>query len=148
MYDLSVQNKLEGDSLGRIGVGLLNAWNSHNVEQVMGYYAPDYEGIDVGQSNPVHGPDGKREVVLTYLRAFPDLHFALEKIVIEGNTVVLSWIATGTHNGPFMHIPPTGRPVHVRGVSMLTIENGQIDRALYVWDVACLLRHIGMLPDL
>ncbi len=148
MYDTGLQSTLEGDSLARMGVGLLNAWNRHDVEQVMEFYASDYEGIDVGLSNPVHGPDGKRETVLFYLRAFPDLHFALEKTVTQGDTIVLSWIARGTHKGPFMHIPPTGRPVHVRGMSMLTVENGKIVRATYIWDVACLLRHVGMLPDL
>lgn len=148
MYELGVQKDLASNSTTLIGTGLLNAWNSHDVEQVMEYYAADYEGIDVGQSNPVHGPDGKRAVVLAYLEAFPDLHFALEKTVTEGNTVAVSWLATGTHKGRFMHIPPTGRPIHVRGISMLTVEHNKIVSALYVWDVACMLRHIGMLPDL
>jgi hypothetical protein len=47
-----------------------------------------------------------------------------------------------------MHIPPTGRKIAVRGISVLTIENGKITRGLYVWDAAGLLRTIGLLPEL
>jgi hypothetical protein len=47
-----------------------------------------------------------------------------------------------------MHIPPTGRKIAVRGISVLTIENGKITRGLYVWDAAGLLRTTGLLPEL
>jgi hypothetical protein len=47
-----------------------------------------------------------------------------------------------------MRIPPTGRSIAVRGTSVLTVESGKIIRGLYVWDVAGLLRSIGLLPEL
>jgi hypothetical protein len=47
-----------------------------------------------------------------------------------------------------MNIPPTGRPINARGVSMLTVESGKVWRANYIWDVAGMLREIGLLPDL
>jgi hypothetical protein len=47
-----------------------------------------------------------------------------------------------------MNIPPTGRSVEIRGVSMLTIKDNQVQRGLYIWDVAGLLRALGLLPEL
>jgi len=47
-----------------------------------------------------------------------------------------------------MNIPPTGRAVAVRGTSVLTVEDGKIKRAFRIWDVAGLLRSIGLLPEL
>ena len=47
-----------------------------------------------------------------------------------------------------MNIPPTGHKVEVRGVSMIGIENGLIVRAQYIWDLAGMLRHMGLLPEL
>jgi predicted ester cyclase len=58
------------------------------------------------------------------------------------------WTARGTHRGSVMNIPPTGRAINVRGVSVLTIENAQVKNAIYIWDVAGLLRNIGLLPEL
>jgi hypothetical protein len=47
-----------------------------------------------------------------------------------------------------MNIPPTGRNVEVLGTSVLTVGDGKIARGLYIWDVAGLLRSIGLLPEL
>ena len=76
------------------------------------------------------------------------MHFSIENTISQGNKVAVSWIATGTHRGPFMHIPATGRSVFVRGMSMLTVEEAQIVGAVYIWDVAGLLRDLGLLPQL
>jgi len=145
MYELDMKSE---DEVLRVGEGLLEAWNSHDVEKVMALYAPDYVGIDVGQPTPEHGPDGKRQTVLLYLQAFPDLNFSVENAIAQGDMVAVHWIARGTHLGSFMHIPPTGRSIEVRGVSILTIAEGKISYAVYIWDVAGLLRLMGMLPDL
>ena len=87
-------------------------------------------------------------MLTTYLTAFPDLQFTNEVPIVEGNRAATSWVANGTHLGRLMNIPPTGRQVRVRGVSLLTIENDQVQRATYIWDVAGLLRDIGLLPEL
>ena len=36
----------------------------------------------------------------------------------------------------------------MRGVSALTLRDGKVIRGLYIWDVAGLLRNIGLLPEL
>jgi steroid delta-isomerase-like uncharacterized protein len=137
-----------GASPPHIALDLMTAWNEHNVDRVMSFYAPDYVGVDVGQATPEHGLDGKRLAVIHYLHAFPDLYFVPEEPVGQDNTVVVNWIARGTHLGPFMNIPPSRRTIKVRGVSTLKLRDGKIVEAIYVWDVAGMLREIGLLPDL
>ena len=127
---------------------LLDAWNTHDIERIKMFYAPEYEGVDVSQAEPQRGLQGISQAVERYLQAFPDLHFVGEDIIVQGNRAVLVWIAYGTHEGKLMHIPPTGRKIMVRGVSLLTVENGKTTRGLYIWDVAGLLRTIGLLPEL
>lgn len=135
------------NDLGPFIAGLLEAWNSHDIERVAPFYAPDYIGEDVGQARPQYGPDERCRVLASYVRAFPDLHFTGESIV-QGNRVALSWTMTGTHQGTLMRIPPTGRRVSVRGVSLLTIEDGKITHGRNIWDTAGLLRALGLLPEL
>jgi steroid delta-isomerase-like uncharacterized protein len=127
---------------------LLDAWNAHDVGRIETFYAPQYEGVDVGEAEPQRGRQGISRSVGRYLQAFPDLRFVEEDVVIQGDRVVLVWTARGTHGGKLMSIPPTGRKIAVRGVSVLTIENGKVTRGLYVWDAAGLLRSIGLLPEL
>lgn len=132
----------------RVVRDLLAAWNSRDPERIETFYAPEYEGEDVGEAEPRRGPGGVGRTAERYLRAFPDLRFVEDEIIVEGNRAVLIWTARGTHRGALMRIPPTGRSVTVRGTSVLTVEGQRITRGLHVWDVAGLLRNIGLLPEL
>ncbi len=69
-------------------------------------------------------------------------------MVIQGDRAAVAWTARGTHRGELLRIPPSGRVVTVRGMSLLTVERNLVVRALSIWDVAGLLRAIGLLPEL
>ncbi len=127
---------------------LVSAWNSHDPERVAAFYAPDYEGEDVGEATLQHGPQGIVQTYTRALRAFPDLTMTADAILVQAERGALFWTATATHRGPLMSIPATGRPVSIKGVSLLTVKEGQISRGLYIWDVAGVLRALGLLPDL
>ncbi len=127
---------------------LLEAWNAHDLERASALYASDYEGIDVGEARPQHGRQAVRQTLERYFAAFPDLHFTAKDTIIQGNRVAVIWSAQGTHQGHLMNIPPTGRAVTVRGITILTIEGNQARRGIFMWDVAGLLRSLGLLPEL
>ena len=124
------------------------AWNSHDIEQVLGFYAPEYIGEDIGQASPQRGREALRVLLENYWKAFPDLQFSIISLLVEGNRVAILWLGEGTHQGTFMNIPPTSRRLEVRGVSIVEVENGLIRRGQYVWDLAGMLRHMGLLPEL
>jgi steroid delta-isomerase-like uncharacterized protein len=126
----------------------LQAWNAHDLEGVVAFYHPDYEGTDVGQAKPIHGRDGARRTIAAILTAFPDMQLSAANPLLDGGRLAVEWRLTGTHLGPVMNIPPTRRQVEVRGISILTIRDGAIVYASHVWDVAGLLRSLGLLPDL
>lgn len=127
---------------------LTDAWNSHEPQRVAALCAADYQGENVGEATPHCGPKGIAASVATYLTAFPDLRFTVEEVVVQGNRVVQVWRAHATHRGPLMNIPPTGLRIEVRGASVLQYRGNKLYRALYIWDVAGLLREIGLLPEL
>ena len=124
------------------------AWNSHNMDQVIRFYSPEYVGNDVGQPTLQRGHQGLREMLQTYWRAFPDLHFRVTDRMIEDSRVAILWVAEGTHQGPIMNIPPTGHKVRVRGMSVIHVEKGLVIGGQYIWDQAGMLRHLGLLPEL
>jgi steroid delta-isomerase-like uncharacterized protein len=136
------------DSIQQLITDLVVAWNAHDVERVAAFYAPDYEEKDVALADSQRGRDGIRRTVVRYLQAFPDLQITLTDLVIEGSRAALAWTWHGTHGGVFMNIPSSGRHVTVRGTSFFTIENGQIRRGSRIWDLAGLLRALGLLPEL
>ncbi len=135
-------------AVAELATALLEAWNSHDIDRLAALHAAHYEGIDVGQAVPQQGLDEVRQTFNHYLQAFPDIHFTVEETLAQGERLTLVWTARGTHQGTLMHIPPTRRRVQVRGISVLTVQDDKITHGLHVWDVAGLLRHIGLLPEL
>jgi steroid delta-isomerase-like uncharacterized protein len=124
------------------------AWNSHDIEKVLSFYSPNYLGDDIGLASPLRGHIGLRDMLETYWQAFPDLQFRVTDRIVKDSRVVVIWVAVGTHQGTIMNIPATGHKVQVRGVSIIDVENDQIVRGQYIWDLAGMLRHMGLLPEL
>lgn len=137
-------------TLTPVAANAVITFNARDLDRAVSVYAPDYEGMDVAHPGPHHGPEGVRQAMAEYLSAFPDLTITQEDLIQTGDRIVQIWTARGTHRGPLMNIPPTGRSVTVRGISVLTMdaETGRVCRGYYLWDVAGLLRSIGLLPEL
>ncbi len=60
------------------------------------------------------GAELLKEVFARLHRAFPDLHVAVEDVIAEGDKVVGRNTVTGTHQGEYMGIPPTGKSDHLQ----------------------------------
>ena len=67
-------------------------------------------------SDYVHRPgselrslDWLKEVVMSFHKAFPDVRYAVEELIAEGDKVCVRWTLHGTHLGEFQGNPPTGR---------------------------------------
>lgn len=127
---------------------LLAAWNSHKIDDVLLFYSPDYEGEDVALAQPQRGLEGLSKMLARYWQAFLDLRFTATDLIVQGERMVVVWKAYGTHLGHIMRVPPTQRSIEATGVSILRIHDNKIFHARYVWDVAFILRCIGLLPDL
>jgi steroid delta-isomerase-like uncharacterized protein len=124
------------------------AWNAHDLDRATAFYADHFQGHDIGAARVQRGPADFRRSFERLLQAFPDAHFHEDDIVVEGNRVALFWTLTGTHRGKFMGIPPTGRAIATRGVSYMQFEGEQVVQVQRVWDLAGVLRAIGLLPEL
>jgi steroid delta-isomerase-like uncharacterized protein len=128
---------------------VVEAWNDHDPERVASLYSPDFEETDVALAEPQRGREAVRRTVRRYLLAFPDLAITADDVVIQEDCVAMVWTLAGHHRGLLLNIPATGRPVRVRGVSIMNINAaGQITRLQRIWDLAGLLRTIGLLPEL
>jgi steroid delta-isomerase-like uncharacterized protein len=136
------------ENVARLVTDLLNTWNAHDLERLATFYAPEYEGIDVAYAVPRRGPKEVCQTMALYLQAFPDLNFTLEELLVQDNHAAMAFTVRGTHQGKLMNIPPTGRAVTVRGSTFFTVNDCQITHGLHIWDMAGVLRGLGLLPEL
>ncbi|WP_321473573.1 ester cyclase [uncultured Paludibaculum sp.] len=96
----------------------------------------NYEHYMPGVEQPTVGPAAYQQMVDTFVAGFPDVRFEVVEAFGEGSNVCLVWIARATHEGVFNGIPPTMRPVAIKGVAVARIENGRITRITSMFDNA------------
>jgi steroid delta-isomerase-like uncharacterized protein len=125
---------------------IFDTFNSHDAEAAAAFFAEDAVLYDSGVATPAVG---RRKIAALYARhyaAIPDAHVHVDRMVAESDTVVAEWTSSGTHRGKLMGIPPTGKTVSFKGVSFIRYRNGVAVNDTRVWDLAGLLRQIGLLP--
>ena len=75
---------------------------------------------------------------------FPDIHLSIEAIDAVKDRVWLRLRATGTHRGPFMGNPPSGRSMSIDVIDVVRIRNGRIVEHWGVPDHLSLLEQLGL----
>ncbi|HET9906857.1 MAG TPA: ester cyclase [Anaerolineales bacterium] len=79
--------------------------------------------------------------------AFPEYEMHIEKLIAEDDLVSVIGRAGGTHKGPFMGMPPTGKswdvPIHIT----YRIQGGKIVEHWMVIDTAAFMQQLGMIPS-
>jgi predicted ester cyclase len=77
---------------------------------------------------PNHAPGaaGVKAVVMSLRRAFSDFKLETEDMVVAGDMVWTRNVATGTHDGPYMGHPPTGRTFRVAVFDVLRVCDGKV----------------------
>ena len=108
--------------------------------------APDFLNHDVPPGMNNRGPDSTRQIVRMLRTAFPDLHFTIEDLVAEGDTVAGRVTMSGTHLGPFQGIPPTGRSFQQAQMYFVRFRDGKAIEHRAVRDELGMMRQLGVLP--
>jgi len=91
--------------------------------------------------------NGHKQLLATITRAFPDLHHDIKDMVAEGDKVAVRLIVTGTHNGEFRGIPPSGRKLSLDEMAFLTIVDGRIIEGWVTSDTMSFMQQIGAIPS-
>ncbi len=66
----------------------------------------------------------------------------------DGDKVVARVTSRGTHRGAFRGIPPTGKPITVRGINIFRIANGKMVEHWGLTDRLDALQQLGVVPPL
>jgi steroid delta-isomerase-like uncharacterized protein len=106
------------------------------------------ESLDVYNPGLSGGEVHDRESYASYLRdgrsAFPDFRIAIQEIVASGDIVLAEVRITGTHDGEFKGLPPTGRSVDIRGMGKFLIEDGTVEACHLYYDSREMATQLGL----
>lgn len=99
----------------------LDACNRHDLDAVRGLVADD-----VRRTGRPRGADAWVEDLQALLVAFPDLQWKRIRVVVEDDRVAAHLRARGTHRGPFLGVPATGRHVNWAEFGFYRILRGRV----------------------
>jgi steroid delta-isomerase-like uncharacterized protein len=120
------------------------------VETVINKRQPDaasrYMADDLIEHNANIAQAGRRQFLASVLAGFSDYHGEIQEILAEGDRIVVRTLWTGTQDGPFLGLPPSGRKLRFTTADFFRIENGKLAEH---WDVVDSLPRavaLGLVP--
>jgi len=122
------------------------AVNSGDLDVLDDVFAPNVVDHDPAPDQGP-GPAGFKHFFEGLRRAFPDLHVTPEHMVVDDDNVAFAYTITGTHQGDFLGIAPTGKRISARGMQIGRFEGGKIVERWGSSDELGILHQIGVSPE-
>jgi steroid delta-isomerase-like uncharacterized protein len=127
-----------------------HVWNRGDETAIDRLMSPSakFHGLPSSDGEPIVGPAAFKPFFQSFRQAFPDIKVRVLRTVCEGDMVACHCGVTGTHSGPGLGVEPTGSPIHIDGMAIAVIRDGQIQEGWNCFDFMSLYQQVGMLPPL
>ena len=121
---------------------LWNRWDDSLVPSVL---SPDFAFRgSLGASTVGH--DGWRSYRDTVRAGAADFHNSVVTLVCQGSSAAARLTYTGTHTGPLLGLPATGRRFEYAGAAFFTAADGLLTSAWVLGDLASLREQLSSRP--
>jgi steroid delta-isomerase-like uncharacterized protein len=97
-------------------------------------------------SEPLKGLDGYLQILGMMRGAFPNIHWTLQETVCEGDKIVARFETRGTHEGPFLNFPASGKAICMTAINIYQFVDGKIVEERGQPDLFGLMVQIGAVP--
>ena len=118
------------------------AINNGNLSVLDELAHPDY--VYRSPDEELHGPQAIKALIAAFRAAFPDLKVHIDDLVIADDKAVDCYTLTGTHQGDFMGIAATGKPVKVNGIVISRFEEGKVIEEWELLDQLAMFQQLGI----
>ena len=119
-------------------------FNQGDLSQLETFIHPEYHYRS--PTEEIIGIDALRAFASALRSAFPDMHVEVREQIGESPKVCTRVVMTGTHQGEFTGIPPTGQPIKIEGTIISQLDEGRITQEWELLDQLSLLQQLGLLP--
>jgi steroid delta-isomerase-like uncharacterized protein len=127
----------------------VQAFNAHDENAITQLHAENIT-LDTPGGVRLHGSAAATKYAMGWLNGFPDGKQIVTKQIVAEPWVVQEFTMEGTHTGvlegPAGKVPPTGKRVSVKGVSVGRYENGRAAEVRLYFDQAEVMTQLGLMP--
>ncbi len=120
-------------------------WNEGNAAVFDEVFAPNF--VD-HTAPPGSSPnrEGLKQLVTVFGAAFSNTSTTVDHLIAEGDKVAWRWTFRGTHTGPFMGIPATGKAITLTGITIDRVVGDQIVERWNQADFAGMMQQLSVTP--
>ena len=118
------------------------AVNTGKLEMIREVVAEDVKDHDPAPMQGP-GPQGFIDFFSMMRSAFPDFKVDVAHMVTDEENVSFAYTVTGTHQGEFMGLAPTGKSFKVRGMQIGRFEDGKLKERWGSSDELGILKQLG-----
>jgi predicted ester cyclase len=124
----------------------MEKYSSGNVEAFLNILSDDH--IYHASGNTVYtGKEEYRKLDSLVCITFPDQQYSVEKLITEGDWLMVLYTFKGTFKGMFKDIAPTGNKVSLLTVGTYRFSNGKIVETWGTRDMLSMLQQMGIVPE-
>ena len=134
------------ETMRRVLIEHVEAENAHDDARVLATYCergPVFEDVPAGRRFV-----GGAEIVGNYTHlwdGFPGLVRRIDRWTFGDDACVIELTLTGTHDGPYRGIPPTGRRLELRIIAHFAFDaDGRITQETAYYDALTFMRQLGL----
>jgi steroid delta-isomerase-like uncharacterized protein len=99
-----------------------------------------------GRPEPLKGLEGYMTIIGMMRSGFSNIQWTINDLVLGENKVAALFTMTGTHDGTFFGVPPTGKSINVKAINIYHLSDGKIVTEYGQPDLMELMMQIGALP--
>ncbi len=122
------------------------AFNRGNISLIDEFFAPDFVEHEELPPGIPPGREAPKQLTIMLRNAFPDFKATIDDIMAEGDKVVVRQTWSGTQNGEFMGIPPTGKSVSFGVIDIIRIAGGKLVEHWGQMDSMGMMQQLGVIP--
>ncbi len=135
----------EADLEGFVRRSFHELWNWRLLNKVRDYYVPGYLAW-VPPYRKIYGQSNYTAWMLSLMAAFSDLSLTIDHVCSLGTTqdgrVATRWWIQGTHDGPGIFGEPTGKRIHILGITHHEMKDGKFTQEWTCFDQFALLKQL------
>ena len=124
----------------------LDVYERGNVDLLDELLSPDYVNHSPATPDLPTGPEGVKAVVSMFRSAMPDLVIVIEDTIAESDKVAVRYILEGTHEGELFGVPPTGRRLSIKSITVERVSDGRIREHWRITDSLDMMQQLGVIP--
>ncbi|MBS0881541.1 ester cyclase [Pantoea sp. JGM49] len=124
---------------------LYRAFSDKNPDLLDLAVTPDWDDIPLAPGQGP-GPEGFKPLLAVFIAAFPDINITVHDMLQEPGKIAVRAEITGTHQGEFMGIAPTGRRISVRLHEFHLLNGERVTTTWHMEDWFAMFQQIGQFP--